>query len=106
MVTMDQNTVKTIRKELLSNERKLEESMAHTREISKLINIIERAIKEKEDEIASLKTRLSVTRESLSKTEASLSACQTTSWGRKEGFLTSSFMSSSSSTKALYTALM
>ena len=83
-VTMDLNTVKTIRKELLSNERKLEESMAHTREISKLINIIERAIKEKEEEIASLKTRLSGTRESLSKTEASLSACQTTSWGRKE----------------------
>ena len=47
-LTMDQQTVNTIRKELLSNERKLEESMAHTREISKLITIIERAIKEKE----------------------------------------------------------
>ena len=83
-LTMDLNTVKTIRKELLSNERKLEESMAHTREVSKLINIIERAIKEKEEEIASLKTRLAVTRDSLSRTESSLSACQTTSWERKE----------------------
>ena len=81
---MDLNTVKTIRKELLSNERKLEESMAHTREVSKLTNIIERAIKEKEEEIASLKTRLAVTRDSLSRTESSLSACQTTSWERKE----------------------
>ena len=34
---MDQDTVKNIKKELMSNERKLEESMAHTREISKLI---------------------------------------------------------------------
>ena len=81
---MDLSTVKAIRKELLSNEKKLEESMGHTREVSKLINIIERAIKEKEEEIASLKTRLSVTRESLSKTEASLSASQSTSWERKE----------------------
>lgn len=81
--------------------------MAHTREVSKLINIIERAIKEKEEEIASLKTRLSVTRESLSKTEASLSACQTTSWERKEELekLTSQLSSERTEVKLLRSQL-
>ena len=48
---MEQDTVKNIKKELISNERKLEESMAHTREISRLISIIEKAIEAKETEM-------------------------------------------------------
>ena len=69
---MEEDTVRSIRKELLSNERKLEESMTHTREISKLISIIEKAIETKEGEISSLKSRLSLTKDTLGQTEKDL----------------------------------
>ena len=58
--------------------------MAHTREISKLITIIERAIKEKEEEIASLKTRLSLTKDTLSRTERELSESRTAHRQKKD----------------------
>ena len=80
---MEQDTVKSIKKELLSNERKLEESMSHTREISKLISVIEKAIEAKEGEISGLKSRLSLTKDTLTRTEKELSESRTSA--RKRG---------------------
>ena len=80
---MEQDTVKSIKKELLSNERKLEESMSHTREISKLISVIEKAIEAKEGEISGLKSRLSLTKDTLGRTEKELVESKTSA--RKRG---------------------
>ena len=74
---MEQDTVNNIKKELISNEVKLEESMAHTKEISKLIRVIEKAIEAKENEIVGLKSRLSMTKDTLGKTEKDLADSKT-----------------------------
>ena len=73
-----------LQKELLSNERKLEESMAHTREISKLVNIIERTIEDKTRQIASLTKKLSSTSTCLGKTEKELVEAKSLNRNRKE----------------------
>ena len=78
------NNGSVLQKELLSNERKLEESMAHTREISKLVNIIERTIEDKTRQIASLTKKLSSTSTCLSKTEKELVEAKSLNRNRKE----------------------
>ena len=78
---MDLESIRSIKHELSSNERKLEESMAHTREISKLVNIVEKAIEDKETEISNITQKLSLTNSNLNKVQREL--VETKSFNRK-----------------------
>ena len=81
---MNLDPIRSIKQELSSNERKLEDSMAHTREISKLVDIVEKTFVDKESEIANITQKLSRTNSNLNKVRQELVETKSFNKKRKE----------------------